>query len=413
MSNHLAAAAVTATLRKTLQGALDDAVPGISNARVTTLRPSDPGADLPTPGVNIFLYRVSPSGPLRNVDLPTRRGDGSVANRPTSPVELHYLMSFHGDEGKLEPQILLGIVTRALHSHPIITRPMIAAMLADSTFAFMAGTDLQEAPDPVRLTTIPLSLEELSKLWSVVFQTPYVLSQVYAASAVLIDGVEVPESALRVTRTSLTVNATMGPVIDSVLSHTAPDAPALPNAPITTGSQLVLVGRDLQKDVIVVVIGSTELAPDPASASSTVLKVLLPATVPAGPHTVTVIQRKRSTPSSVDLHSNQVQLQLQPTITASFAAGVVTVGFTPSVGQNQRVALLLNQFDTPPGQTPKAFSFDVPARASATPAASIAIPITGVPTGVYLVRARVDGAESVLAADPVTGRYASPQVAIP
>jgi hypothetical protein len=413
VSNHLAAAAVTATLRKTLQAALDDAVPGINNARVTTLRPSDPGADLPTPGVNIFLYRVSPSGPLRNADLPTRRGDGSLVNRPTSPVELHYLMSFHGDEGKLEPQILLGIVTRALHSQPVITRAMVSAMLADSTFAFMAGTDLQDAPDLVRLTTIPLSLEELSKLWSVVFQTPYVLSQVYVASAVVIDGVEVPEQALRVARTSVAVNASMGPVVDTLLSQTALDAPAQPSAPITTGNFLVLVGRDLLHDVTSVLVGAAELTPEPASASSTLLKVQLPATVPAGPHGVTVIQRKRSAPSPTDLRSNQVQLLLQPTITASFAAGSVTIGFTPSVGQNQRVALVLNQFDAPPGQSPRAFSFDAPARSSPAPAASIAFPITGVPAGDYLVRARVDGAESPLAADPATGRYDAPRVTIP
>src|SRR5262249_24172842 len=129
MSNHLAAAAVTATLRKNLQAALDTASPGINNARVTTVRPSNPAADLPTPGVNIFLYQVSPSGPLRNIDVPTRRIDGSVTTRPQSALELQYLISFHGDDTKMEPQILLGIVVRALHSQPVVTRAMINAML--------------------------------------------------------------------------------------------------------------------------------------------------------------------------------------------------------------------------------------------------------------------------------------------
>jgi hypothetical protein len=413
LSNHLAAAAVTATLRKTLQAALDDAVPGIANARVTTLRPSEPGADLPTPGVNIFLYRVSPSGPLRNVDLPTRRSDGSVMARPTAAVELHYLVSFHGDEGKLEPQILLGIVVRALHSQPVITRAMIEAMLADSTFTFMAGTDLQDAPDVVRLTTIPLSLEELSKLWSVVFQTPYVLSQVYVASAVLLDGVELPAQALRVARTSLTVDASMGPVIDELQSQAAPDGPFQPGVPVATGNQLVLVGRDLLSDITSVQIGTVELIPDPESASSTLLQVEIPPTVPAGPHDVTVVQRKRSTPSATDRRSNSVSLQLQPAITASFAAGVLTVGFTPPVGQSQRVSVILDQLEPVPGQTPKAFAFDVPARSSAIPAASIDVPISGVAAGIYLVRARVDGAESSLTIDPATGRYGAPQVTVP
>src|SRR5262245_58004809 len=205
MSNHLAAAAVTATLRKTLQAALDTASPNISNALVSTLRPNSSSTELPNPGVNIFLYQVTPSAPQRNADVPTRRADGTLVQVPQAALVLHYLISFSGDDAKLEPQFLLGIISRALHTQPVITRDSIQDMLADPSFAFMTGADLDRAPELVRLSPVPLSLEELSKLWSVVFQTPYVLSQVYRASVITIDGTETPRAPLPVSRTALSL----------------------------------------------------------------------------------------------------------------------------------------------------------------------------------------------------------------
>src|ERR1700761_7798823 len=104
MSNHLAAATVSAVIRRTIQNALDSANPSISNAKATTLRPNLPHAEQPTPGVNVFLYKVSPQPQLRGEDLPTRGADGTVVRRPTTILELYYLISFTGDDSKLEPQ---------------------------------------------------------------------------------------------------------------------------------------------------------------------------------------------------------------------------------------------------------------------------------------------------------------------
>jgi hypothetical protein len=104
--------------------------------------------------------------------------------------------------------------------------------------------------------------------------------------------------------------------------------------------------------------------------------------------------------------------QLQPAITAAFAAGTVTVGFTPAVGQLQQVTLLFNQINAPPGAAAKAFTFDVPARSATAPQTSLAVAVPGVTTGTYLVRARVDGAESLLASD-VDGHFNAPTVTVP
>lgn len=195
MSNHLAIATVTAALRKHLQGSLNADVSDVE-ATVTHIRPDGTGnGKLPTPGVNLFMYQVSPNAALSNVDLPTRSADGRMVERPSVALELHYLLTFHGDESMLEPQRVMGSVVRTLEARPVLPRNMIREAVEDPDFAFLSESDLAGAVETVKFTPEPLSLEELSKLWSVFFQASYVLSIAYRASAVLIEG---PEPARRV-----------------------------------------------------------------------------------------------------------------------------------------------------------------------------------------------------------------------
>ena len=60
MSNFLAIATVTATLSQVLQVAVGVDVPG---AAMTTVRPDSTGSGLPTTGVNLYLYQVTPVAP--------------------------------------------------------------------------------------------------------------------------------------------------------------------------------------------------------------------------------------------------------------------------------------------------------------------------------------------------------------
>ncbi len=179
MSNHLAIATVTAALSRDLQAAVGADVPG---ALVTMVRPDDTGVS--QMGVNIFLYQVTPNAAQRNHDLPTRRPDGTMVLQPQAAIDLHYLLSFYGNEVELEPQRLLGSTIRALHTRPLLTRASVRSTI--DALAFLDDSDLDEELESVKFTPVPFNLEELSKLWSVFFQTPYVLSVAYQASAVLI-----------------------------------------------------------------------------------------------------------------------------------------------------------------------------------------------------------------------------------
>ena len=213
MSNHLAIATVTTALVRYLQGAVGA---DVGNAVVTTVRPDGPASGVPQVGVNIFLYQVTPNTAWRNHDLPTRRADGGLTQRPQIALDLHYLLTFYGDETLLEPQRILGSAVRALHARPLLTRQEIRSAVAAT--AFLTGSDLADEIETVKFSPQPLTLEELSKLWSVLFQTTYTLSMAYDASVVLISADSQPAMAQPV----------VAPAIQLFPSVTPP-APAAPD----------------------------------------------------------------------------------------------------------------------------------------------------------------------------------------
>src|SRR5215208_37401 len=139
MSNYLAVATVTATLRRVLTTAVG---PDVSGATVTTLRPDDSTNGTPGMGINIYLYQVTPNAAWRNADLPTRREDGRLVQRPRVALDLQYLLSFYGNEVKYEPQRLLGSVVRTLHTRPVLTRQMIRGTVSD--VIFLTNSNLAE-----------------------------------------------------------------------------------------------------------------------------------------------------------------------------------------------------------------------------------------------------------------------------
>jgi hypothetical protein len=397
MSNHLAVAAVTATLRHNLQAVLDAEVSSFT-ARVATLRPNAPASDLPAPGINIFLFQVTPNAALRNADLPTRRGDGQLVNRPAAALDLHYLLS----------------AARALHAQPVLTREAIQATLSLPMFDFVADSDLANAIDLVRFTQTGLSLEEMSKLWSVFLQSPYVLSVAYQAGVVLLDrevSVSVP-LPVRVPANLYTIQSRF-PVIAQVLSRATAIAPIVAGQPILPGYLLVLAGKALQGATTVVRIDGVDT---PATVTDEQITIPLPAGLRAGTHGVQVVHElAMGTPpvSHTVVQSNLAAFALQPTVTATATASAVTLHATPNVGKRQRVRLLLSPL---PGTGGASHAFDAPSRdvpAAPDETATIIVPIAGVTAGTYLVRIQVDGAQSPLGFDAGTGTYNSPTVAIP
>jgi hypothetical protein len=171
MSNSLAIAAVTAALRHLLDRGLSADVPG---TRVTT-RPPDKARDGQSGNqVNLFLYRTAPNAAWRNADWPGSDG------QPPLALNLSYLLSAYGqndDDPDPYSHRLLGEAMRILHDHAVLDPAAVREALP--------GNDLHEQAERVRVALQPLSLDELSKLWTT-FQTPYRISVAYEVSVVLI-----------------------------------------------------------------------------------------------------------------------------------------------------------------------------------------------------------------------------------
>jgi len=420
VSNFLAVAAVSACLSHLLQSAVGVDVPG---ATVTTVRPDGAAGATHPPTVNLYLYAVAPNAALRNGDLPTRRTDGTVAQRPVAALDLHYLLTFYGDEAQLQPQQLLGSAIRALHARPVLTRDMIQAAIADPTFVASVGrSDLAQQIERVKVTPVDLTLEGLSKLWSVFFQTPYALSAAYNASLVLIESDNPPPPTnLPVRQPTIVVTPFRQPVIDRV------EASIGPGQPIVLGSTLRILGQRLRSDTTQVRIGSIVFTPPATSVGDSGIEVAVPTGLRAGVQGVQVLQPVQlgvTTTTHRGFESNVAAFVLRPPIAASVAnvmgtgsqprSANVTLTFQPPVGQNQRVVLLLNQLQAPADQAPGAFTFESPARdrpGDPAETSSIAVPIAGLPAGTYLVRVQVDGAESLPTAN-TDGQLDAPRIVL-
>lgn len=415
MSNALAIATVTQTLQNVLTDALKYAnVPG---AHVTAVRPDDQ-AHLPQTGVNIFLYQVAPNTALRNADLPTRAADGTLLQQPQAALDLFYLLTFYGDDTQLEQQRLLGAITLALHAQPWLRQPDIVAA---ETTPFLAGADLSGQSERVRFRPVSFSLEELSKLWSFLLKTDYVLSAAYLASVVLIDAPEpVAAPALPVLTPKLLSFPFQMPVITTVAAAQGPPDVIRPGTEIRlTGSHL-LGPPDTET---VVLVGGVTVTPSAADATG--LTVALPAGLAAGPQTVQVVQQpllgSPPVPHAGGVSSQPAPFTLRPLIRRSGAPPVYQisvqtgVGSPPSdiltavidpvvqAGQRSVLSLLPQAGGAPP------LLFDGGRAAAPTNALSFAIGIP--PTGAYFVQVIVDGATSPLDTD-AAGQPVGPRVSL-
>lgn len=175
MSNSLAIATVTSALQKTIRTAIETNG-GMPTYTLRTERPHYPPPE--GAGVFVFLFRVTPNASFRNAEA-----GGAMA------LNLHYLISFFGDESILEPQRLMGIVVGALHTNPILSRASVEEVVAGEGFLMRSDLAGGEAP-PIRLTPLDLSTEEMTRIWGAYFGPPYILSIGYDAGPVFISGNE-------------------------------------------------------------------------------------------------------------------------------------------------------------------------------------------------------------------------------
>ncbi|MBN3753683.1 DUF4255 domain-containing protein [Paraburkholderia sp. Tr-20389] len=401
MSNALAIASVTETLLHVLTGCLDRS--GVSGATVTAVRPDQP-SQLPNPGVNIFLYQVSPNVALRNADLPTRSPDGTLLRRPQAALDLHYLFTFYGEDLTLQQQRLLGAVATQMHAFPGLSRDTIGTV--QGSVPFLNSADLDAQAELVRFTPINFSLEELSKLWSFLLKTDYVLSTAYLASVVLLETDDTePPPPLPILNFNVYATSFAQPSIEQIL----PDTGTL----ILPSSTLIVSGRNFVRQERVNGVNATApvqvlisgVTATPGSVTPMQLRVPLPAGLRAGANTAEVVLGPIAGGPPGTIQSGLAAFVLHPVIQdgeagspaqiAVESAGspdrvTLTARLSPTVQVGQRVLLELIPLSKPTAVQ----LFDGGAMTVASDFVSVTF--TRPATGDYLVRLRVDGAETPL-----------------
>jgi hypothetical protein len=397
MSDFRAIATVTAVIRDLLEEVQIDmkSIPHSPIIKVKTVTP-DALKTANEDALNLFLYQVTPNTAYRNDDLPSRASDGSLIKKPQFAVDLHYLVTaYAAHNNELKAQMMLASAITILHDNALITKDRITAtvdnLTNNSENEVLAGSNLADQPEAIKLTPRALSIEDLTKLWTSFFQTSYRISVAYTATVVLLESKLKPKPAFPVSKRLIRVSPIKQPIIDSVDPQTLEYAP---------GAKLTVTGRNLLGDKVVVQIDQTQVPVPSADASEQRVTISLPVGLTAGIKQVKVLNLFVFQPGDQGhkgYESNVAAFVLSPKITR-VAPNIVahrdtlTINVEPGVAEGQTVTVLVGDFVLP---------VELPSAAStAYPLKTISVTIPSyVALGAYPVRLRVDGADSVPATD--------------
>lgn len=426
MSNHLAIATVTAALQQSLQSALNEDVPG---AQVKVGRPTAGGNEEDAAlSVNLFLYQVAPNAAGRNAHLASRSSDGRMRGPDVVALDLFYLLSFYGTPSTFAAERLLASMARILEHKALVTPSMIAKAITENA-GVLDDADLHLAAERVRASPVHLSLDEMSKLWSVLFQVPYALSVAYKFGPVFIETTASGSPGLPVTQVGNSVLLMGGP------RFTGAEAPDGPGWPILWGSNLVLKGQGLSRHGLILRIDGIEA--DLSATAITPDRIVLPLvaatfggeSLRAGPVLVeAVVPPPTGAPAHLARVSDTIAFVLKPTLTFASGAlttdpappgdpvdGSLTATLSPPIAKGQVVRLLLDGKGAP--RQSYQLSHEPVADAD-YPTDELVFPFTGVEPDDYHAQVQVNGIASApeIDDDPLSATYRQilgPTVTIP
>ncbi len=417
MSTALALAATS----RVMAAVIDDAVaaaratlPSILGSATTSSSPPDKidtsvGGEITN--LNLFLYHVTYNQGWREVGLPTRGSNGSSIGRAPLALNLHYLLSAYSD-GDYEAQIMLGIGMQAMHEIPLLFRQKIEDVFSSAVTDVdkaLATSGLADQLELMKITPQQLTTDELAKLWTA-FPSKFRVSAGYEVSVALIETKAPFTAPLPV----LTPKITVFPFLEPSIAGVTPQV-----VPFAAGASIEITGSNLPgQNTVVIFDGAPSLPQTPTIVGDgSSVSVTLPALL-AGINTLHVVRElDLGEPTLTPIvESNLGSFVLQP-VTGTITVGSfdpstqttpVTVTLTPALGGGQQVSLLLTQTNPPPNTTALSYMFDADP-ADITLPATVTFRTAGVATGnTYLVRVRVDGADSPLGVDPITKQFVSP-----
>ncbi len=394
MSNALAIAATTSTLRNLLLAQIPLLDANLSDLEVTT-QPLDAARKGVTKAqINLFLYQTVLNGAWRNLDVPRQVRAGETGTPPLA-LNLHYLITAYGrgetDNDALSHRVMGGAMS-VLHDHPVLGRSEIAVALPSN--------DLGEQFERLRITPLSMGLEEMSKLW-MIFQTQYRISMAYEVTVLLIDSRLPVRSPLPVLKRGegdrgVATVAGVAPSLGEI-------RPPRSQAAARLGDDIAILGGQLGGADTTVRFASSrqaqpvQLVPQSGGAPGEISVHIPGKTEDAnalsrwvpGFYTVALVQKRVGVPA---IASNELALGLAPQITVTpntAAPGTINLTLTcePRIITDQRVLLLFGDRQIEPA------SITTPADPAQPTTLTFAV--SGAAAGEYVVRLRVDCVDSI------------------
>lgn len=231
MGNFLAIGGVSATLQTLLRDRMELPAGVVrTSLQVTVSTPQledDAQAAEPT-RVNLFLYRATENGALKNQMIPGQ-GHPSEYGHPPLSLVLHYMLTAYGatdDNGlvnETRAHFLLGGAMRVLHDYTVITDGL---MTVNSPPTQILDSNLRGEFEHIKICLDPISLEDLSKVWTALTR-PYRLSAAYTVSVVQIESRRLKTLAAPVLTRRIHLAISKRPQISNVYR-----TPVLPGEPI-------------------------------------------------------------------------------------------------------------------------------------------------------------------------------------
>jgi hypothetical protein len=367
---------------------MEDPVP------VTIAPPDVTVSSVPGKRVNLFLYQVTENAYLKNQEIP---GTGHPADygHPPLSLDLHYLLTAYGEseEDEVEAHQVLGDAMRVLHDHALITDQLLQTRDAEPHQPVL-DTSLRGQFEKVKLYLEPISLEDLSKVWTAL-TAPYRLSVAYKVSVVQIESrrprrfprpVGEPPKGPKVY-----VVPFRSPQIREirVIRQDDPDSKERPFPYARIGDTLIIRGRNFASETTRVTLGAVDAT---AQITDDRIKLTIPddAELQPGPQTVRVVldvMMGELPKPHIGFQSNLAVFMLVPRIkeldSTTTPGALIIKGtrlFHPDLECLTLVGDEIIRSDNYTTATPTEIAFNLPASLG---------------SGNYAVRVRVNGAESI------------------
>jgi hypothetical protein len=392
MSNPLAISAVTATLHNLIfLGVREE----LGSGSITALPLDKARGSREGNQVNLFLYHTMPNPAWRNER--TVRGKLPQAGKAPLALDLYYLVTVYGqNDSETKCHRLLGAVMSVLYDRSTLSQTEIEA----ATEVELPESDLHRQVEQLTITPEYLTFEEMSQVWRG-FQSQYRVSVAYKVSVVMIDSTLMPKSALPVLSRNwdnegFAVYPGLAPALQGMrMPHRQASA--------QFGDTIALSGVHLNSPNLAVRFRSVrfdrtlELVPLPEQTETELLVRLPSLTDPtgaiagwnAGFYSLSLaVQRPdrvwttNELPFALAPHALSVTPQEVPQ-----GRVLLTLTCLPQVTPEQQVILLVGDRGVP--------IQDLSSPTDPTAPSTLTFQLQGMQPGLYVLRLRVDGVDSI------------------